>query len=190
MRQKAPERSSSSGGFDRQGCPCLDVRTRWDSSVGVVEIQQPGRLPSGSNPSPTKAGGSEALVEQLSTQLELLEDKQFETFVREWVVLGDGQQGDDPAAIAMTAAMIGSQRGALITVYDQLLGVTSTATPEVLGSCRRHWQPARDSLAVSMGVLGGRWKLVFDARANQRGGRQPVQFMRAMEAARDPFGAR
>lgn len=131
------------------------------------------------------------LVEHLSTQLELLEDKQFETFVREWVVLGDGQQGDDPAAIAMTAAMIGSQRGALITVYDQLLGVTSTATPEVLGKLP-------EALATGKGLtrgfqwafLGGRWKLVFDARVNQRGGRQPVQFMRAMEAARDPFGAR
>ncbi len=131
------------------------------------------------------------LIDHLSTQLELLEDKQFETFVREWVVLGDGQQGDDPAAIAMTAAMIGSQRGALITVYDQLLGVTSTATPEVLGKLQ-------EALATGKGLtrgfqwafLGGRWKLIFDARVNQRGGRQPVQFMRAMEAARDPFGAR
>ncbi|MEP3928482.1 DUF1559 domain-containing protein [Rhodopirellula bahusiensis] len=131
------------------------------------------------------------LVKHLSTQLELLEDKQFETFVRDWVAFDDGQQGDNPSGVAMIAGMLRAQRGELITAYDQILNLVGTATPELLGELPEALATGKGpTRGFKWAFLGGHWKLVFDGQMNQRGGRQPIQFMRAMEAADDPFGGR
>ncbi|KLU02444.1 putative transmembrane region and signal peptide protein [Rhodopirellula islandica] len=128
------------------------------------------------------------MVEHLSKQLDLLEDKQFETFVREWVVLQDAEQPNDPATIQ---AIVKARRGELITRYDQMLEVLVTMNPVALSQMQdalaRGNGPVRK---FAMEFLDGRWKLILDVHVSQRGVPQPIQFMRAVMPANDPFGAR
>ncbi|WP_443217351.1 DUF1559 domain-containing protein [Rhodopirellula sp. P2] len=114
------------------------------------------------------------LVEHLSTQLELLEDKQLETFVREWVAFKYDEQSDNPKAVSMMAKLLKPQRGALITRYDQVLEIASTANPEGLRELQEALTTGkRFTRGVELEFLHGRWKLAIDGQviheANQPG---------------------
>ncbi|WP_430452968.1 DUF1559 domain-containing protein [Rhodopirellula europaea] len=107
------------------------------------------------------------LAEHLSAQLDLLEDKQFETFARQWIAFEDDQQKENPSTIAMLARILKSQRDALITRYDQALALVSTASPEVLGKLQKSLTNGKGSnRGFQFDFSEGHWKLVIDGQMN------------------------
>ncbi|MFG0266878.1 MAG: DUF1559 domain-containing protein [Rhodopirellula sp. JB055] len=121
------------------------------------------------------------MVGHLSTQLDLLEDKQFETFVREWTVFPTRESQNDPATIQQFAAFVKQGRGGLITHYDRMLELLDTLDPSVLGQMQaalaRGNGPVR---GFAIEFVNGRWKLNMETQANQRRAGQPRPFFRQL----------
>ncbi|MCC9654205.1 DUF1559 domain-containing protein [Rhodopirellula halodulae] len=131
---------------------------------------------------------SKLLLEHLATQLDLLEDKQFETFVREWMVVNSDDESK--SNVAMMAGLLKQQRGAMITKYDQLLELFHQMDEMTRAKLQENLTTGKGlARNFQMQFVQGKWKVVAEGRFNRAIGR-PQEIRGAFEAAADPFGGR